>query len=227
MFFDFFDLIDPGCRHSFKIYAEQALNVPKETERAQDQLPDAAAQKEAQEEAASPAPQAEKLSCTVPKETERGQDQLPDAAAQKGAQRETSPTALQEEKPRAQGDQSQIRRQLQQELAESSRRLREIQNLIKESYQFEPCRQLCEVILAIRQKVYQSEADIQEDLGYVAEAFGITEFQAFPGDSFDPRYHEQVHSDFMDARGREIAQVYTAGFQMDSEILIKARVSVR
>lgn len=119
------------------------------------------------------------------------------------------------------------RSRLQEELMECSRIIRDIQKDIKEMYQFEPCRQLCEVLVNIRQNVYQNMGDIQEDIGYVIEGFGISEFSPKQGELFDAKYHKQVYSELQDARGKEINCVYASGFEMDGEVIVKAQVSVK
>ncbi len=119
------------------------------------------------------------------------------------------------------------KKKIQMELAEISKVIRETQQSIKEVYQFEPCRQLCDLAINIQQKVYSNIEEIQEDLSYVIEAFGISKFEAVSDEIFDAKYHDQVESDFYDARGRKIDRVYSPGFQIDGEILVKAQVSVK
>ena len=119
------------------------------------------------------------------------------------------------------------RKLLQQELSECSKSLRDMQRIIKETYQFEPCRQLCELLINIRQNVYQSIDDIQEDLEYVIEAFGINELVPVAGEVFDAKYHTQVYSEMKDARGKEIEKVHAVGFELDGEIIVKAQVSIK
>lgn len=119
------------------------------------------------------------------------------------------------------------KRQIQQELQECSKAIRDIQRAIKETYQFKPCRQLCEVLVNIRQNVYKKAEDIQEDLEYVIEAFGIEEFVSKTGDIFEAKCHDQVYSNIQDARGKEIDRVYSSGFRMDGEVIMKAQVSVK
>ena len=119
------------------------------------------------------------------------------------------------------------KKKIQMELAEISKVIRETQQSIKEVYQFEPCRQLCDLAINIQQKVYNNIEEIQEDLSYVIEAFGISKFEAVSDEIFDAKYHDQVGSDFYDARGRKIDRVYSPGFQIDGEILVKAQVSVK
>lgn len=119
------------------------------------------------------------------------------------------------------------RSRLQEELLECSKIIRDIQKDIKEMYQFEPCRQLCELLINIRQNVYQNLGDIQEDIGYVIEGFGISEFSPKQGELFDAKYHKQVYSELQDARGKEINCVYASGFEMDGEVIVKAQVSIK
>lgn len=119
------------------------------------------------------------------------------------------------------------KKKIQMELAEISKVIRETQQSIKEAYQFEPCRQLCDLAINIQQKVYNNIEEIQEDLGYVMEAFGISKFEAVSDEVFDAKYHDQVDSNFHDARGRKIDRVYSPGFEIDGEILVKAQVSVK
>ena len=119
------------------------------------------------------------------------------------------------------------KKQLQQELMECSKNIRDMQRVIKELYQFKPCRQMCELLINIRQNVFQNTDEIQEDLGYVAEAFGIREFEPNVKDGFDPKCHEQVHSNIQDVRGREIEKVYSPGFEVDGEVIVKAQVSIK
>lgn len=130
-------------------------------------------------------------------------------------------------KPVANEKFNESRQQIQQELAECSKTIRDIQRTIKETYQFKPCRQLCEMLVNIRQNVYKKVEDIQEDLAYVIEAFGIEEYMPKVGDVFEAKCHDQVYSDVLDARGRQIEQVYSEGFKMDGEIILKAQVSVK
>lgn len=119
------------------------------------------------------------------------------------------------------------KKQLQQELVECSKSIRDMQRVIKELYQFKPCRQLCELLVNIRQNVFQNIDEIQEDLSYVAEAFGICEFEPGVKDRFDPKCHEQVFSNIQDVRGREIEKVFSPGFEMDGEVIMKAQVSIK
>lgn len=119
------------------------------------------------------------------------------------------------------------KKKIQMELAEISKTIRETQQTIKEIYQFEPCRQLCDLAINLHQRVYRSVEEVQEDLDYVIEAFGISKFETVPDEIFDAKYHDQVVSNFYDARGRKIDQVYSPGFQIDGEILVKAQVSVK
>ena len=131
------------------------------------------------------------------------------------------------EKTLVSGKVNEDRQQIQRELLECSKTIRDIQRAIKETYQFNPCRQLCEVLVNIRQKVYRKVEDIQEDLAYVIEAFGIDEFAPETGDFFEAKYHDQVISNVQDARGKEINRVYSSGFKMDGEVIVKAQVSVK
>lgn len=118
------------------------------------------------------------------------------------------------------------KKQIQKELAECSKTIRKIQQIIKETYQFEPCHQLCELLVNIRQKVYKEMESIQEDLGCIVETFGIKEYDAVPGNDFDAKYHEQVYSNILDVKGKKIKQVFSSGFEMDGEIIMKAQVSI-
>lgn len=119
------------------------------------------------------------------------------------------------------------KKQLQQELMECSKNIRDMQRVIKELYQFKPCRQLCQLLVNIRQNVFNDMDEIQEDLAYVAEAFGVREFQPKAAESFDPKCHEQVRSNVLDARGKEIDKVYSSGFEVDGEVIVKAQVSIK
>lgn len=119
------------------------------------------------------------------------------------------------------------RKKIQADLAEISKSIRETQRAIKEMYQFEPCRQLCELAVDIRQNVYKNVEEVQEELEYIIEAFGIRQFEAIAGDSFDAKYHDQVYSNVSDARGREIAFVYSPGYIVDNEVILKAQVCVK
>lgn len=119
------------------------------------------------------------------------------------------------------------KKQIQHELMECSRTIRDIQSTIKETYQFKPCRQLCELLINIRQNVYTKIEDVQEDLGYVLEGFGIVEFTPQMGDVFEAKCHDQVYSNVQDARGKEIERVYSSGFRMDGDVIMKAQVSVK
>ena len=130
-------------------------------------------------------------------------------------------------KPFANEKVDESKQQIQQELLECSKTIRDIQRTIKETYQFKPCRQLCEVLINIRQNVYKRVEDVQEDLGYAIEAFGIDEFVPKTGDIFEAKCHDQVYSNVQDARGREIEKVYSSGFKMDGEVILKAQVSVK
>lgn len=131
--------------------------------------------------------------------------------------------------PRVQTDKKtdESKKQLQAELVECSKTIREMQRMIKELYQFEPCRQLCELEVNIQQGVYHNISDIEEELEYILEEFGITVFEVQSGDSFDARYHEQVYSNEKDARGRRIDEVYSKGYTVDGEVILKAQVSVK
>lgn len=130
-------------------------------------------------------------------------------------------------KPLMNGRTNEDKKQIQHELMECSRAIRDIQSAIKETYQFKPCRQLCELLVNIRQNVYTRIEDIQEDLGYVLEGFGIDEFTPQRGDVFEAKCHDQVYSNVQDARGREIERVYSSGFKMDGDVIMKAQVSVK
>lgn len=118
------------------------------------------------------------------------------------------------------------KKQIQKELAECSKAIRKMQQMIKETYQFEPCQQLCELLVNIRQKVYMETESIQEDLGCIIETFGIREYKAKPGDDFDAKYHEQVYGNLLDVKGKKIKQVFSSGFEMNGEIIMKAQVSI-
>lgn len=145
------------------------------------------------------------------------------------AQQEAPSLSLQRvcEKPLVNEKVNESKQQIQQELLECSKTIRNIQRTIKETYQFKPCGQLCEVLINIRQNVYKKAEDIQEDLEYVIEAFGIDEFVPKSGDIFEAKCHDQVYSNVQDARGKEIEQVYSSGFKMDGEVIVKAQVSVK
>lgn len=118
------------------------------------------------------------------------------------------------------------KKKIQRELSECSKAIREIQHMIKEAYQFEPCRQLCELLVNIRQKVYTEVESIQEDMICVIEAFGIKEYGAASGDAFDPKYHEQIHSSVTDVKGKKVKEIFSMGFEMDGEVIMKAQVSI-
>lgn len=118
------------------------------------------------------------------------------------------------------------KKKLQRELSECSKAIREMQYMIKEAYRFEPCRQLCELLVNIRQNVYSEMESIQEDMECVIEAFGIKEYHAVPGNVFDPKYHEQVYSSLRDVKDKKIKAVFSPGFEMDGEIVMKAQVSI-
>ena len=118
------------------------------------------------------------------------------------------------------------KKQLQKDLAECSKIIHDIQHAVKEAYQFEPCRQLCELLVNLRQKVYLDLEDVKEDLAYVIEAFEINEFEPAVGETFQAKYHDQSHSRTGDARGRRINRIYASGFEKDGEVIVKAQVSV-
>lgn len=119
------------------------------------------------------------------------------------------------------------KKQLQEELNECSKKIREMQQTIKILYQFEPCRELCELSINMKQGVYQTVEEIREDLECVIEAFDIKRYEVQSGEIFDVKYHEQVYSNVQDARGREIDKVYSNGYSIDGEIICKAQVSVK
>ena len=132
-----------------------------------------------------------------------------------------------ESRDRANRNMDERKKQMQAELAECSRRIREMQKDMKELYHFEPCRQLCELEVNLEQGVYHDISHIKEDLEYIMEEFGISEFEVQPGMPFDARYHTQVDSQVKDARGRKIDKVHSKGFQVDGEVIWKAHVSVQ
>lgn len=148
----------------------------------------------------------------------------------KQSTREEKPQDLQRRKQSHEltegGKENESKKQIQKELAECSKAIRKMQQMIKETYQFEPCQQLCELLVNIRQKVYTETESIQEDLGCIIETFGIKEYKAEPGDDFDAKYHEQVYGNLLDVKGKKIKQVFSSGFEMSGEIIMKAQVSI-
>lgn len=133
---------------------------------------------------------------------------------------------MQDDKYEALRKNKENKEKLQKQLVECSKSLRDIQQSVKDTYMFTPCKQMCELLINIRNNVYHSISDIQEDFEDVLYAFGINEFKPSIGEMFDAKYHNQVYSNVPDARGKCITRVYSSGFEMDGEIIVKACVSV-
>lgn len=113
------------------------------------------------------------------------------------------------------------------DVGECMKAMRDIQKQIRETYEFEPCRRLCELARNIQQGAYINMDDVSEDLGYIMEMFGIISFDACQGENFDAKKHEQVKTHFADARERKIEKQYSPGYEKDGEIIMKAQVSVQ